>query len=379
MKFKLMSLCCLVMTLSVCAMRNGRNDDATDVKTFYNLPSHLLGRYNRNDNNFVIVVDQQKVCVWDLFAGTRAIELKNYIGSTSVFAFSQDGNRLVTMPYGNNVCIWDVHTGACTKQFACPTAGHIIAIALSKNGDRLVTSSDHNEVCLWNVATEECLKRLMFPAGRIVALTFNGDGNHFVAVTSDGALYNDAKGCLNKLRDHSCCVLATIFDGDGSHLVPLPSMHTVRIYDAATGACTKELDGNAGCVVAAAFNKENDRLVAVSSDKSDKKVCLWNIASGGCIKELQGQIDFVKTVTFDKTGCRVATVADNGAVRIWQDDQLLRRITTMATGLHARCGQHSVLRQLPSFVIQYIAQIVQQTQSFDGAARNRNNDRCTIS
>ena len=91
--------------------------------------------------------------------------------------------------------------------------------------------------------------------------------------------------------------------------------HTVRLWDAATGAPRQPLKGHSDWVSSVAFSPDG-KLVASGSD--DKTVRLWDAATGAPHGEpLEGHSDWVSSVAFSPDGKLVASGSSDGTVRLW--------------------------------------------------------------
>lgn len=89
---------------------------------------------------------------------------------------------------------------------------------------------------------------------------------------------------------------------------------TVRIWDTATGAVLKTLDGHTGAVSSVAFSLDG-ALLASGSD--DNTVRLWDTVTGMALKTLEGHTDCVISVAFSGNGALLASSSYDDTVRLW--------------------------------------------------------------
>jgi WD40 repeat protein len=78
------------------------------------------------------------------------------------------------------------------------------------------------------------------------------------------------------------------FSADGQRLASSSWDKTVKVWDAATGACVQTLEGHGDGVSSVAFSADGQRLASSSWDKTVK---VWDAATGACVQMLE--IDLV--------------------------------------------------------------------------------------
>jgi len=92
---------------------------------------------------------------------------------------------------------------------------------------------------------------------------------------------------------------------------------SVRLWDSATGAEVKRLEGHLYCVYSVAFSPDGGLVVSGSGDKT---VRLWDSATGAEVKKLEGHGDPVLSVAFSPDGGLVASGSYDKTVRLWEWD-----------------------------------------------------------
>jgi WD40 repeat protein len=128
---------------------------------------------------------------------------------------------------------------------------------------------------------------------------------------------------------------------------------TVRLWDAASGACLQVLTGHTGEIRGVALSADGQR---VASGGVDATVRVWDTTNGECLHVLTGHTATVWGVALSGNGGLVASAALDGTVRLWdarggaplrtlRPDRLYERMEiTGLTGVTA--AQHDALLAL---------------------------------
>jgi WD40 repeat protein len=121
---------------------------------------------------------------------------------------------------------------------------------------------------------------------------------------------------LMTLEGHRSGVTAVAFSPDGSRLVSGSHDHTLRLWDARTGAAIGEpMKGHKGLVNAVAFSPDGTRIVSGSSDNTLR---LWDAATGAALCEpLEGHSSNVNAVAFSPDGSRLVSGSHDHTLRLW--------------------------------------------------------------
>jgi WD40 repeat protein len=93
----------------------------------------------------------------------------------------------------------------------------------------------------------------------------------------------------------------------------------VRIWDAATGAEVRTLEGHTARPHSVAFSVDGTRIVSGSYDKS---VRIWDAPTGVEVRTLEGHTDDVNSVVFSADGTRIVSGSRDKSVRIWDLEKI---------------------------------------------------------
>ncbi|WP_331735526.1 NB-ARC domain-containing protein (plasmid) [Streptomyces sp. NBC_01166] len=123
-------------------------------------------------------------------------------------------------------------------------------------------------------------------------------------------------------------VYSVAISPDGAWLATGNMDGEVRLWDRASGRCTKTLTGHTSPVMSLTISPDGTWLAA--HHKREKTVRLWDRANGRCITTLTGHNDPVHSVAISPDGTWLATNSKDGEVRLW--DRASGQCTKTLTG-----------------------------------------------
>jgi WD40 repeat protein len=96
------------------------------------------------------------------------------------------------------------------------------------------------------------------------------------------------------------------------------------VWNAATGACELTLEGHSYAVLSACFSPDGAKIVSAGDGEwnaatqgMDSTVRVWNAATGACELKLKGHSHDVKSACFSPDGARIVSGSIDETVRVW--------------------------------------------------------------
>jgi eukaryotic-like serine/threonine-protein kinase len=323
----------------------------------------------------------RSVHVWDAATGKELFRLQGHQSSVNSVAFSHDGQRIVAGEAGVALRVWDVAARTPLHLLFGHTAG-ISTVAFSPDDSRMVSASRDGTARVWHGEAGWAFPVLRGHKGTVCCAAFSPDDSRIVTACSSWANTSDRTAkiwdahtgeVIQVLRGHTDSVNSAAFDPSGMRIVTASDDQTVRVWDAATGAQRLELRGHKGDISCAEFSPDGRRIVTASGgfysrpplshgsdhtvriwdaitgaellvisspdtrihcaafspdgtklaiatgvyEKKSGSAQVWDAVAGRCLMTLSGHKHVVFSVAWDRTGSRIITASWDGTARIW--------------------------------------------------------------
>ncbi|HEV7555787.1 MAG TPA: hypothetical protein VGO00_10050, partial [Kofleriaceae bacterium] len=188
--------------------------------------------------------DDRRVWLWDVAAGTGAVRGEHMAGGIRVVAFA--GDSIVTTGWDHEIRVWK--PGQTTPESWSDS--HIVhGAAIAPGGRVVVTGGEMEAIHAWDLGTHKLITALDAPGGQTSAIAFSRDGHWLVTAGKTPPIAWDATALTRIVGfGHHGSVGSLSYNTDGSRLVSGANDHTIRVWNAATGAqLQRESTGAAGC------------------------------------------------------------------------------------------------------------------------------------
>jgi WD40 repeat protein/predicted Ser/Thr protein kinase len=289
--------------------------------------------FNRDGTRLASASDDNSARLWDVATGQAIGGPLRHPGKQRILrvAFRPDGTRVATASADGTVCQWDTETGAAVEPPYERHTGEVWTAVYSPDGQWIASAGTDRTVRLWRATGRQEALVLHGHTGMVSQLAFTGDGRRLGSVSEDGTARiweADPQASLPVLRGHSSYVYAVAYSPDGQWLASGSWDSTVRLWDARTGEVCAVLP-HPSLAGTLAFSPDSSWLV--SGGDGDDRLRLWNVATGACQKELQGPGARILSVAVRPDGTQIAALNWDGKLSV-RDVATGQEVTAMQLG-----------------------------------------------
>ncbi len=255
--------------------------------------------------------------LWDRMTGTQLQALIGHRGFVRSLAFSADGTQLVSGSEDKSVRRWDLAGGGENAAFHGHT-GFVHCVAFAPDGALAASGSQDGTVKLWPAAAPDTQVTFRNSAGWVgtVALARDGrcvasahNGNIRIWDPRTGEELHRLTGPRNTMGH-----IALAFSPDGMTLAASGHGYSLNMWDTATWALRRVLEGYPATVDDAAFSP-NGQLLATAC--GDGTIRLWDVQMGTTVWTIQAHQKAATTIAFSPDGNQVASGGEDHKAKVW--------------------------------------------------------------
>jgi WD40 repeat protein len=267
------------------------------------------------------------VILWDTHTWSAQRTLQCGARFVDSLSFSHDGRLLAAAPVGVFVLVWDARTGDLRRRLEIDTGSPacIDAVAFSPIEPLLAVGAGNGVVTLWHTGTWESFHALQGCRSRIFAVAFAPDGKTLAATDLDGVLclWDVRRGrqqwrrCVHPREERwypsrAASGESLAFSRDGSMLAVGTghSEHSIRFFDARTGARAGVLRGRSGAGTAVHFSPDGKTLAV--GGMQDGTLRFWGVETGALTRTVERGRDEVWLIGYSPDGKTILTYGGAG-------------------------------------------------------------------
>jgi WD40 repeat protein len=238
--------------------------------------------FSTNGSRVVAITDDRTLKVRDTHTGQQvgpAITPNKDGGVSTVMRFSPDAHKIVFNQWPEFLYLWDIETGNVVPMTGLPEGGGIWAVAFTPDGRRVVTSGEDGVIRVWDAQSGRQLSQPISRHDTARAIAVSRDGRLITGEFNTVRVWNlDSGQPVGQPRpdpEYSGDSIESIaLSRDGRRIVAGSTDHTIQLWDAETAdPIGKPIRGHRDDVKAVAFSADGQQIISGSSDKT---IRIWN-------------------------------------------------------------------------------------------------------
>jgi len=274
----------------------------------------------------------QMVQVWDAYSGAHLFIYRGHTTNVNAVAWSPVRvHQLIASASGNSffkgehvVQVWD----AATKAHLLTYRGHTLpvhTVAWSPDGTHIASAGEDKTVQIWDASSGILIQSYSRHTGLVSSVAWSPDGKRIASASDDTTVqvWDARTAMLIFSFSHTSTVNAVAWSPDGKRIASasgnifLGGEHSVRVWDAVTGAHILIYRGHTSQVSTVAWSPDGKRIASASAGP-EKNVQIWDASSGTTIYTYRSHTLGVNDVAWSPDGQFIASASNDGTVRVWQ-------------------------------------------------------------
>jgi len=284
------------------------------------------------DSALLAVTDNRDIQIWDPVKGKLVKTLRGHKDFVTDLAFIPGTQLLISTGWDRSMRVWDIETGK-ERYTGNGHCGMVTNIAFSPDG-RVLASLTIDSVQIMDTASGALLRSWPRAYDKTSALAFTPDGK--LLAVSDGAednilLYDFATGALvKKLEGHAHNIYTISIPAKGHLLASSSLAGDVCIWDRRTGKIKRVIRPKEEEAPFAAEFSPDGKTLAIAG--RDAVLRLWDVARNKPLTTLRGAPPIVSGPRFSPDGKWLAWGAPDNGVVLWNLSTSKCRVLSGHTG-----------------------------------------------
>lgn len=253
---------------------------------------------------------------YDLATGEK---LKEWFTNYRVYdlCLSPDGKRLL-VGSRSMATEWQLEGYKLLRKFTGHHGGAVNGVAYCREPEQLLTGSRDGSIRRWNSVTGKVLLRWFPHESYANIIRVSPDGRRALSYGARLLAESDLTTGRPRLEweRHAGAVRGVAFLPDAKRVVSGSTDGTLRVWDVATGATVRVIEGVRLGAHAVAVSPDGANVAAGARDSMVRE---FSLADGQLLRELSGHRGYVRSVAYSHDGARLLTSADDGSVRVWAE------------------------------------------------------------